>query len=209
MRLIYRMSKQMIPLTVKLPTGDLISIEIPEVDPYFYQEEIAYKIQEVDPSLPHYLQTIHILDPETDEPFRRSYRISEAQLFLTMAPADVYLEPWDLIQRIHSDPIRFQLAEEYHVYCVRSYHDAIQHTMYYFVEHENQYYCFTNQQTKSRKPFHEYLLEQLSFSPTLAEALSSIPEVIRDAIVEKWDKKDFNPAPYPDPFDEESWSDMK
>lgn len=196
----------MIPLTVKLPTGDLISIELADVDPYFYEEEISYKVEEVCPSLPHYLQTIHVLHPETGEPFQRAYSIFEAELFLTMSPADVYLEPWDFAQRIKSEPIRYQLAEKYHLYCVRSYHEEMQQAMYFFVEHENQYYCFTRQQASSGKPFHEYLLSDLKYSPTLFEALSSVPEVIRDAILEKWEARDFNSAPYPDPFDEEVWS---
>lgn len=197
-------------LTVKLPTDESILVEIPDESSYFYEEEIRYAIQKACPFYPHYLQTIHVLDPKTGEPFRHGYNIENAELRMTIKNPTVYLEPWDFIQRMNSEPIRFQLAEVYHMYVVRSFGndfgndvgDAKEMATYFFVEHDHQYYLFTYDQSSSITPFHTYFLSPLPFSPTLEEALSSISEPIRKAILEKWEKKDFTPPPERDDEDD-------
>lgn len=179
----------MMPLHVKLMTGDYVTVEIP-IHSHNPTYDIKRAIQRANPDLPTYYQTLVHVDPATGEPYGvpTAYR-EDSILLLFMSPADVYLKQQEILR--HYVPDREDKIESRR-YSIHIYHEKQQYDTFSFLVNEFGIYMFTRKEVQdSWTPWiHHVNRKALLYHSTMEEAVLSLPACIRDAIIQKWNAKE-------------------
>lgn len=187
-------------LHVKLMTGDYITVDYTResMPPSMWAfEEIKRLIQKADRNLPHYYQTILHINPETNTRYPSGTLFTQGILLLLMASPDVYIKRQESFQ--NHDPMHKDMTSTR--YSIHVYHDKTQRDLFSFLHSPMGFHLFPLPLVYDRQPWSKHVFgKSLKYVATLEEALASLPEMIRDVVLQKWTAKDIlstaDPLPY-------------
>lgn len=186
------MASNALTLYVKQMTGDYIAVDL-NPNSNWLSHDLKHAIQKADRNLPYYYQTILHIDPDTNEPYINPTKYhKDSILLLFMSAADVYIKEQEHFH--HYVPGSNEKIESIR-YSVHVYHEKQQRDMFSFLVNSKGFHLFGHNQTHDRKPWSEHIHgKELNYVATLEEAVASLPQLIADEIVRKWNSKEIIPC---------------
>lgn len=197
---------ELLSLTIRTLTGDLISIQIPR-HTLWPTREILDELYKVDARFHFHFTTIHYLNPETFEPLRRPLPLTEDSLITAMVSVpDIYIkrivQP-SVIMGVENNETKRQV---YHVkvYCPQEYavdsYDIVQHANGFWVVPVPDPYAW----------FKDTDEDTIPYATTLEEAVEhSVPELFREPLLRTFHAGEimgeFERFPYEEYDNDDDW----
>lgn len=200
------MASNALTLHVKQMTGEYIAVEINR-DSKWPSYDIKCVIERANPDLVRYYQTLLHINPATNEPYDQPTAYHEESiLLLLMSPAEVYIKHQEIYKHYRPGSRKTITSIRYSIHV---YQDKKQQDTFSFLVNPMGVYLFTPRETHGFKSWSELIYgKSLAYSDTLEQAISSLPEMIRDEVIRKWNAKEILSYEENLPYtDGPSWAD--